>query len=588
MRSLRTPALFTALAIAAATPAYLNCGATGAEEELTEDNIGVNNTLGLGLRYDEKSGSIQATLKRPLDEGETLVVRLRAGKIQENTARDLKCSDLIEAEPIPGREASGKVAFQGPKVDRAVFDLVRLFDDPNWATGRVSAAQLETAKNPDPIVEACLMKGLKVRAKLVTNLAYAYDQGTKDANLRTQGSGGLGTLAGDGGLAASDSGPGASGRRDGGPVVEDAGAPEPPRVVNEDNLNSQIEYGSICEKELGDIPFFPKIADGKYETFDCRDLVANGRDGTAKHKVDGVEGSKIPAFVNGVEATVCSPGMELGENSSSYGCLEKADHGMYLDNGGTQPGPMVVTAKNTKGTHWILLCRKVADDGKGMMKSKKFNDMAMLGHNPRTGRTCFFQNSIGSGTDGSKVPHPADVDKSTTVWSSSVQSYCSGSCHGNSPFVHSAWIDGAKRANGKAVVPMLGQHADLPISTPLPYNLVAADKLGFKLPKILISEEASACTNCHTLAQGKTMGDFTEWSTGTGDTYMNKMTDSGKKFRESHWMPMNLEGLDETNFKASKYGKALEFIKKCNNNTSDPACEWADLDRGSHNNPKVQ
>ena len=99
-----------------------------------------------------------------------------------------------------------------------------------------------------------------------------------------------------------------------------------------------------------------------------------------------------------------------------------------------------------------------------MTKTKTFNDMAMIGHNPKTGRTCFFQNSIGSGKDGSKVPHPADVEKSTTVWSSYVQNYCSGTCHAESAFVHSPWIDGAKRANGKPIVPKMGEHPDFLIS----------------------------------------------------------------------------------------------------------------------------
>ena len=96
-------------------------------------------------------------------------------------------------------------------------------------------------------------------------------------------------------------------------------------------------------------------------------------------------------------------------------CLEKADRGMYLASLGTQPGPTVNTAVNEKGSHWVLLCRKVADDGNGMTKSKTFTDIAMIGHNPKTGRTCFFQNSIGSGKDGVHVAHPGDVEKSTSI-----------------------------------------------------------------------------------------------------------------------------------------------------------------------------
>jgi cytochrome c553 len=566
--------LLIALAAATALPFLVHCNSTAEEAEASEDDVvGVSNALGLGVRYNQKTGTLQATLKQPLAEGETLKVRLRAGKITETSQKQLDCSELpaIGDRSAPAFEGA-KVVYQGGTVDAHLFELLKLYDDPNWATGDVSAAQKERAKNPDPIVEACVVKGNVVKGKIQVNLAYAFDTGLGDAaELRVKNQG-LTLQASDGGLAAGDAGSGANLAR-----------------ITEDTVSSQIEYGELCENELGEIPFFPKISDRKYETFDCRTLMANGKDDNSPHAIPGVEGSKIPAMVNDREVETCSPGRELGPESSDYSCLDKADHGMYLARGGTQPGPMVVTAKNAQGSHFVLLCRKVADDGKGMMNTKRFTDMAMIGHNPKTGRTCFFQNSIGSGKDGSRVPHPGDVDRSTTVWSASVQSYCSGSCHGADPFVHSRWIDGAKRPNGTPIVPRKGMHADFPISAlDAPYNIVAADHLGFSLPKLLVSEGAGACTNCHGLAGIRSLGDFTEWSTGTGEEYYSKITDFGKKFSESHWMPLNLEGITEQNFTASKYGIALKHIKRCNDNNTDPACEWADSIRGSHNNPKIR
>ncbi len=578
--NLRSAGLLAILAAAGAAPLLVNCSAS---EEATDDDpvnedavTGVNNPLGLALRYDDKTGTVQATLKDNLGSGERLFVRLRAGKITRTSQKELKCSDLTLAKPIGGggnRELTGKVIYQGPKVEKAVFDLVDLFKDPNWATGNVPPATRALAKNPDPIVEACILRGNVVRAKLQTNLVYAWDQGVKDAAKVKTAS--LHFNAVDSGV-------------DSGPVRPPANNVE----ITEDNVNSQIEYGLLCEKELGENPIFPKIADGKYETFNCRDGVANGVDDNSPHPVAGVEGANIPVKVGGVEQTKCSPGRELGLDTESYGCMDKADHGMYLASGETQPGPRVITAKNAQGTHWLLLCRKVADDGKGMMKTTVFNDVAMLGHNPKTGRTCFFQNSIGSGRDGAHVPHPGDREKSTTMWSSSVQSYCSGSCHGADPFVHSAWIDGAKRSNGKTLVPKMGEQPDFPISNSgAPYNIVAANKLGFALPKMLLNDgesEAGACLNCHRLTQGSTMGDFTQWSTGTGDVYFGRMTDFGKKFEESHWMPPNLDGLTQANFDASKYGAALKFIATCNANPADPKCEWGNVPRGQYDSPRVQ
>ena len=84
------------------------------------------------------------------------------------------------------------------------------------------------------------------------------------------------------------------------------------------------------------------------------------------------------------------------------------------------------------------------------------------------------------------------------------------------------------------------------------------------------------------------MKDFAKWSTGTGDEYFSNITDYGKKFEESHWMPPRKDGLTEANWATSKYGKALEFMKKCADNESDPACLWAPVPRGAFNNPKVE
>jgi hypothetical protein len=301
----------------------------------------------------------------------------------------------------------------------------------------------------------------------------------------------------------------------------------------------------------------------------------------------GVEGTRVPVTVDGVAQESCSPGKELGPDSSSYSCMDKADHGMFLATGGVQPGPSVVTAKNDRGTEWLLLCRKVADDGRGMMKTKTFTDIAMIGHNPQTGRTCFFQNSIGSGKDGEHVAHPADVEKSSHIWSSSVQSYCSGSCHAADAFVHSPWIDGAKRSNGRTIVPKLGELTNFPISNlEAPYSIIAADKLGFSIPKQLVSDEVGACTNCHRIA-GKTGGDFANWATGTGDEYFSKITDLGKTFQASHWMPLRLDGLTAEAWPTSRYGKAMEVINTCAKNSSDPVCVWADVPRGRFDSPRV-
>jgi hypothetical protein len=560
---LRACGLVAALAAATATP-LLQCAPQRADDPFSEeDAVGVDNKFGLGLRYDQATGTVQATLKQDLGAGEQVYVRVRRGTTALTSQKDVDCAAIVrEGQALVGaRDASGKIVFQGPAVDKSVIDLLHVYDDARWATGDVSQALKDDlrANGSVPIVEACRMNGDQFRAKLQVNLAYAWDQGTLDKQAGSQTKN-----------VRIRSG-------------EDGGAPV---GLDENNVQSQIEYGQLCVDELGEIPFFKKNGVGKYDTFDCRNLVGTTATGSTG-PIAGVEGAMIPVVVDGQAQTKCSPGKELGLDSQSYGCMDKADHGMFLATGDVQPGPMVVTAKNEKGTHWLLLCRKVADDGQGMTKTVVFNDMAMIGHNPRTGRTCFFQNSIGSGRDGAHVPHPADVEKSTSVWSTTVQSYCSGSCHAADPYVHSPWIDGAKRSDGTTVVPKMGENADFPISQiDAPYSIIAADHLGFEIPKQLVSDEVGACNNCHRLA-GNTNGRFARWSTGTGDEYFDKITDTGKAFEASHWMPPRTDSVTAATWDSSKFGLAVTFMQKCDGNSTDPSCIWADVPRGAFNNPST-
>ena len=66
-------------------------------------------------------------------------------------------------------------------------------------------------------------------------------------------------------------------------------------------------------------------------------------------------------------------------------------------------GPRVTSATNDRGTSWVLLCRKARSE------VGQYNDIAMIGTNPYTGQTCYFQNALYSRTDGEHVPHPADT-----------------------------------------------------------------------------------------------------------------------------------------------------------------------------------
>jgi hypothetical protein len=553
--------LLLLLSLAAATSAALmiNCAPSGAadeaEEPSTEDAItGVNNTLGLSLLYDKDTGKVKATLKQPLStsQGEKLFIRVRRGTIKHESQAQLDCKQLTEAAPITNGDAlfNGRVLFEGPAVSQELVDLLSVYNDERWYGGKETPEmQAEVEKGPDAIVEACVVKGDRVEARLLTNLAYAWDRGEE---LKQQ--------------------TGINGRSI--------------RVQGENNLPegtayNTIDYAKLCVQELGEIPFFKKLADGKYETFDCRDFV--GQNGA----IEGVEGTTIPLTADDQPVTECSNGRA---SRRSYDCVDKCDKAMWLtassstnlgQQAACQPGVTVTTATNDKGSHWVLLCRKV-DNSTGessMMRTKTFNDIAIVGNNPQTGKTCFFQNKENVGNDGSRVTHPADVSRSSAIWPSTPSSYCTKSCHGADAFVHSPWIDGALRSNGHPIVPKMGEHPDYPISSlEAPYRLVNGDAQGFKVPQQLVSDEVSTCTTCHRVA-GAAFSEFADWATGSGDAYFGKITDSYKQFAKSHWMPPRLDGLTEENFEQSRWGIAVKHIKKCTNNPQDPSCLYAPVPR---------
>lgn len=579
-----TLVLLASLAVAASSATLLNCAAPEDEEEASEDAVtGVNNTLGLGLVYDNATSKVRATLKKPLGVGERLFIRVRRGTITHESQKNLDCGALTEAPPITKGDvlSNGKTIYDGPSVSRELVDLLTIYNDERWYGGNETAEmRAEVEKGPDAIVEACVLQGGKVRAKLLTNLAYAWDRG-EDLKKQTSTKGRNGSihfLAGDGGADGEDPPGDIDDGRDGG-GGGDAGS----SLLPEGPAYNTIDYANLCVQELGEIPFFKKLGDGKYETFDCRDFVGSNGDQPGG-PIEGVEGAMIPLTVDDQPQTECSEGRT---SSRSYDCVDKCDNAMWLTasshtglgrKAACQPGVTVTTAKNAQGSHWVLLCRKVDNsNGESMTKTKVFNDIAIVGSNPKTGKTCFFQNKENVGNDGSRVTHPGDVARSSAIWPSTPSSYCTKNCHAADAFVHSPWIDQALRSDGKTIVPKMGEQRDFPISNlELPYRLVNGPAQGFQLPQQLVSEDAAPCTTCHRVA-GKAFAEFAEWSTGEGEAYYGKITERYKAFEKSHWMPLRLDGLTAENFPTSKWGVAVKHIRSCMDNPSAEGCAFADV-----------
>jgi hypothetical protein len=320
----------------------------------------------------------------------------------------------------------------------------------------------------------------------------------------------------------------------------------------EQTINSAQAYGERCVAELGEIPFFEKTGDGEYSTYDC------------------LESTEIPMTITDANGNVDKP-ME--------GEVAKCDKPQYIYSL-CEAGPRVASRTNDQGTRWVLLCRK----SKGGLASNQYNDIAMIGHNPFTGKTCFFQNALYSKTDGGHIPHPADKTKSTNLWSGVHGGLGSGiqcsRCHDADPFIHSPWIDGAKDAQGRPIVPKMGIDPDLPIgANDTPYAIVNLRGQHWTMEKQIVSAEANACLRCHRMGGGEWASDYLSRMNGTDTSWANITTDVYNQPAHKYWMPPESTRAftSDDDFRSSEFGTALQFISDCGHNPSSAQCVWQDV-----------
>ena len=331
----------------------------------------------------------------------------------------------------------------------------------------------------------------------------------------------------------------------------------------EARVASTTAYAELCVEQLGEIPFFESVGDGDYGTYNCLDSTA------------------IPTTVTDADGNVEYPNVQVSQCDNPQYIYSLCEPNAV---DGRTNGPRVASRRNDQGTHWVLLCRK-AQEAEG-----QYNDIAMIGHNPLTGRTCFFQNALYSRTDGLHVPHPGDTvqseqspQQSASLWDGIHGGLGSGiqcaECHDADPFVHTPWIDGAVNEDRTPVIPRIGDHPDYPVGyNAAPYYIVNTEGQGWQMPKHLVSAQADACTECHRIGDHRWTRSWIRRLRGTDTAWTNITTESYRTFERTFWMPPDLEGLTEHNFADSEYGKAMEFIEQCGRDPS--ACEWAELPRG--------
>lgn len=569
-----------------------NCSAEGpADDEAAATDsavTGIGNQLGLRLVYDQTSSTVRATVKRPLEQGEQLRLQVRRGRLSAQSQLELDCNRLPAApmvSPTSGHGLLGAspsttvVAYQGPVVDPSLLATVY---DEQWILDHVTPKMLEElqTQGADSIVEACVMNGTTIKARVQTSVAFAWDQADPLLAYHAESAHEARAIDTTMRIASND-------------ALDAIDATNTPSQALGRPIHSMEKYAEVCVAELGDIPFFPKKADGTYDTFDCRDFTT-GSGAT----VPGIEASMVPQSQHDAQGRDTTPAECDDTKPGSANCWKTCDRPDWRSQT-CEPGPTVASAKNDRGTHWVLLCRSPGDYSDSLAtrtSTKTFNDIAMIGHNPKTGKTCFFQNKLHVGNDGAHITHPADVERSRDIWDNP-KGYCTG-CHSADAFIHSPWIDAAHRSDGTPIVPMMGKHPDFEISwLASPYSVVnrpAMDEAqisgtAWPKPKQLVGEETSACLACHRIGNGDGMKRFPMWSTGEegiastriSGTYDGKIahrySPAASTFEATHWMPPRLAGLTESSWGDSAFAKAVAHIKTCATNESDPSCKWADV-----------
>ena len=472
-----------------------------------------SNSLELDVFYHDPSQQLMVSMNREVADGERLAIRVRRGAIGElDCARDASALTAIEDRRVP----RSRPTYEGPPVE--AFMLESQYDSSWLEMPEPSDEMLASIADGQFLVDVCLTDGDGVVREIEMDLRRALDRR------------------------------GSNGKFDG----------EEARVA------STNAYAELCVEQLGEIPFFEKLGEGDYGTYNCLDSTA------------------IPTTVTDAEGNVEYPNTQVSQCDEAQYIYSLCEPNAV---DGRTNGPRVASRRNDQGTHWVLLCRKAKEE------EGAYNDIAMIGHNPVTGRTCFFQNALYSRTDGLHVPHPGDTveserspQQSASLWSGIHGGLGSGiecaECHDADPFIHTPWIDRARNEDGTPVIPRMGDHPDYQTGfNGAPYYIVNTEGQGWEMPQQLVSPEAAACTECHRIGNGRWTKSWITRLRGTDSSWTNLTTEAYRTFENVFWMPPDLEGLTEHTFPESEAGKAMAFIEACGNDPS--SCAWADLPRGA-------
>lgn len=506
-------------------------------------------TVGCGKAKDEGTTALSSSLGYDAGESQLVVIlnrSLTGDEVLHARVRSLAEGDVLDCDTMAAQipavsEYRGNAVYGGPRVETSMFENPT---SPATLLGETPEAY-ERRQRHTFFVDICVRSEGNTRHQARYDIRQALDR---------KGSGG-----------------------------KFDGYEEGVRIV------SNQAYAEACIDVLGDIPFWgDRISDDgspDWKTIDCTEI-----------------GTPIPSTIDGVPQETRTETCDNPQFIYNH-CEPDARTGAN--------GPRVAHARNEQGSHWVLLCRKA------LTEHGRYEDMAMIGHNPFSGQTCFFQNQLPPGdtprpsNNARRIPHPADnvqSEESPEMWSDlwggieggigpegGIQ--CMG-CHSTDPFIHTPWISAAVDERGNPIVPRMGQNPDFVEGYNGPYRLLNAEEQGWREPKILVSEEAQSCTSCHRVAldQWTAAPQYNSRTNEDGgcvfcaqapwldrleqgdDEWERLVTDSHKTFDRAFWMPPNAnEVLNRDLWDDSEFKKAMDFVRMCGADPTNPACVWDTL-----------
>lgn len=199
---------------------------------------------------------------------------------------------------------------------------------------------------------------------------------------------------------------------------------------------------------------------------------------------------------------------EIGAPVPEFFCNQGVEVPKTVDANGKCPNPEILRNRcvfksklgrlkaSNKDVDIIFSCRKDhrSDELHQNSSDNNYWDIAVIQHNRKTGKTCFYQ-YLGPNRDGDKIIEASNTVKGKEFWAPESVNYCT-SCHSNGPFVRSPhyWEFDLKGnrlptgQKGKRVLPNEGTIDD---------NLYQVVHKHYKVANV--SKSGNDCNMCHNI-----------------------------------------------------------------------------------------